>query len=124
MVLIGPIPLSCCRPGAIRMSRWFVLLPLLAACPLLTAKEDAFPSPAESVKRIKGPGGVRVSLVAGDPTLKKPIAATTDERGRLWVVEAHSYPHWIKDGKPGKDRVLILTPTDRGWSCKVFLDNG
>ena len=33
---------------------------------------------------------------------------TTDDRGRLWVVESHSYPHWITDGSPGKDRVLIF----------------
>jgi hypothetical protein len=60
------------------MSRWFVLLPLLAACPLLAAKEDPFPSPTESVKRIKAPEGFRISLVAGEPTLKKPIAATDE----------------------------------------------
>ncbi len=107
------------------MSRWFVLLLALAACPFLAAKEEPFPSPGESVKRIKVPEGFRVSLVAGEPTLRKPIAATTDERGRLWVVEAHSYPHWITDGRPGKDRVLILEPDGKGgWSCKVFLDNG
>jgi putative membrane-bound dehydrogenase-like protein len=50
---------------------------------------------------------------------------TTDDRGRLWVVESHSYPHWITDGKPGKDRVLILEDLGKGkYDCKVFLDNG
>ena len=66
------------------------------------------------------------SPVAAEPTLIKPIAMTTDERGRLWVVESHSYPHWLKDGKTaGKDRVLIFEPDGKGgYSHKVFLDNG
>jgi putative membrane-bound dehydrogenase-like protein len=50
---------------------------------------------------------------------------TTDEKGRLWVVESRSYPHWIRDGKPGKDRVLILTPrVDGSHDVKVFLEGG
>ncbi len=106
------------------MSRW-LLLAALALCPLVSAREDSFPSPQQSAARMKVPEGFRVSLVAGEPTLVKPIAATTDERGRLWVVEAHSYPHWITDGRPGKDRVLILEPDGKGgWSSKVFLERG
>jgi putative membrane-bound dehydrogenase-like protein len=106
------------------MSRWLVLAALVL-CPLIAAKEEAYPSPQESARRIKVPEGFRVSLVAGEPTLKKPVAATTDERGRLWVVESHCYPHWITDGRPGKDRILILEPDGKqGWSCKVFLDTG
>ncbi|MFO0879264.1 MAG: PVC-type heme-binding CxxCH protein [Gemmataceae bacterium] len=107
------------------MSRWLFLLAVLV-CPLLApAREETFPSPVQSVARMKVPEGFRVRLVAGEPTLLKPIAATTDERGRLWVIESHCYPHWIKDGRPGKDRVVILEPRGDGtWSSKVFLDNG
>ena len=52
---------------------------------------------------------------------------TLDDRGRLWVVESQSYPHWLPEGKTGKDRILIFE--DRAGkghfdSCKVFLDNG
>jgi putative membrane-bound dehydrogenase-like protein len=107
------------------MLRWFFLAVVVVACPLLAKDPSDPPSPQESVKRMKVPEGFRVSLVAGEPTLVKPIGATTDERGRLWVVESHSYPNWITDGKPGKDRVLICEPDGKGgWSCKVFLDNG
>jgi putative membrane-bound dehydrogenase-like protein len=52
---------------------------------------------------------------------------TLDDRGRLWVVESHSYPNWITDGSPGRDRVLILEDrkgTGHFDSCKVFLDRG
>lgn len=107
------------------MHRWSVAA-LLFGCALLPgADSDAPPSPAEAVARMKAPEGFRVGLVAGEPTIHKPIAMTTDERGRLWVVESHSYPKWITDGRPGKDRVVILEPGRNGsWTSKVFLDNG
>jgi putative membrane-bound dehydrogenase-like protein len=74
---------------------------------------------------MKVPEGFRISLIAGEPQLIKPIAMTTDERGRLWVVESNTYPRWIKDGKPGRDRVLILEPGKDGHTTvRVFLDNG
>ncbi len=106
------------------MSRGLFVLALLAT-PLLVAAPEEYPSPARSAERMKVPEGFRVQLVAGEPTLIKPIAATTDERGRLWVVESHSYPHWLKDKGPGKDRVLILErQRDGSFSCKVFLEGG
>jgi putative membrane-bound dehydrogenase-like protein len=71
------------------------------------------------------PSGFRIQLVAGEPAVIKPIAMTTDARGRLWVVESHSYPHWLPEGKTGKDRILILEADGKGsWSCKVFWDKG
>ena len=106
------------------MSRGLFVLLLISPLFLIAAPEE-YPSPARSVERMKVPEGFRVQLVAGEPTLIKPIAAATDERGRLWVVESHSYPHWLKDKGPGKDRVLILErQRDGSFSCKVFLDNG
>jgi putative membrane-bound dehydrogenase-like protein len=74
---------------------------------------------------MKVPAGFRVALVAAEPDLIKPIAMTTDERGRLWVVESRSYPRWITDGKPGKDRILILEPRKDGtYKQTVFWDKG
>src|SRR5262245_21297770 len=106
------------------MSRGLIIVALLAS-PLLVAAPEEYPSPTKAVERMKVPEGFRVQLVAGEPTLIKPIAATTDERGRLWVVESHSYPHWLKDKGPGKDRVLILErQPDGSFSCKVFLADG
>src|SRR4051794_23836658 len=106
-------------------SRWPLAAVFALSFLLPAAAEEPFLSPTRSAERMKLPEGFRVQLVAGEPTLKKPIAMTTDERGRLWVVESHTYPHWITDDRPGKDRILILEPTRAGeWSCKVFLDNG
>ena len=98
---------------------WLAVLAVLAA-------PEKFLSPAESLAAMKLPPGFTVSLVASEPEMIKPIAMTTDARGRLWVVESHSYPHWLTDGKkPGKDRVLIYERGKAGkWTQKVFLEDG
>ena len=38
------------------------------------------------------PEGFRVTLFAGEPDVVQPIAFAIDDRGRLWVAEAYSYP--------------------------------
>ena len=67
-------------------------------------------SPAESLRRIRAPDGFDVTLFAGEPDLRRPIAFDFDDRGRLWVVENYSHPNWRADG--ATDRVLILEDTD------------
>ncbi len=108
------------------MRRLLVLLTLLAvALPALGQQPPL--SPEESLKRFKLPEGFRITLFAGEPDVRKPIAMTLDDRGRLWVVESASYPHWVPEGKTGKDRILIFEDRagkGRFDSCKVFLDNG
>jgi putative membrane-bound dehydrogenase-like protein len=87
--------------------------------------DDAPMPPQRAAGRMTLPEGFRVALVAGEPQIIKPIAMTTDDRGRLWVVESHSYPHWITDGREGHDRILIFE--DRGggrFEGKVFWDRG
>jgi len=51
--------------------------------------------------------GFQAELIAAEPDVKQPIAFAIDERGRLWVAEAYSYPNKQPEGK-GKDRILIL----------------
>ncbi len=95
---------------------------------LSLARADEPPvSPQRAVERFKLPEGFRATLFAGEPDLVKPIAMTTDDRGRLWVVESHSYPNWLPEGKQGHDRILIFEDKKgRGHfdSCKVFWDKG
>ena len=62
----------------------------------------------QAVAGITVPQGFKVSLFAGEPDIRQPIALTFDARGRLWVVECYSYPQWEMGGKPGKDRVVIF----------------
>jgi putative membrane-bound dehydrogenase-like protein len=72
------------------------------------------------------PEGFRATLFAGEPDVVQPIAFTTDDRGRLWVVECYSYPQWLTRGE-GRDRILIFEDKDgsgRFSSRKVFWDKG
>ena len=51
--------------------------------------------------------GFLAELIAAEPDVHQPIAFTFDERGRLWLAEAFSYPTKQPAGK-GLDRVRIL----------------
>src|SRR5205814_4434043 len=51
-----------------------------------------------------------VSLFAGEPDVCQPIAFCLDDRGRLWVAEAYSYPVRRAD-KDAKDRIVIFEDT-------------
>lgn len=55
--------------------------------------------------------GFSVKLAASEPDIVRPISFTMDARGRLWVVEAHTYPVRAPEGQ-GKDRILILEDTN------------
>ncbi len=65
-----------------------------------------------------------MQVAAQEPDVAQPIAMCFDDRGRLWVVEAHSYPKREPEGQ-GKDRVLIFEDTDQNGSLDrrtVFID--
>jgi putative membrane-bound dehydrogenase-like protein len=71
------------------------------------------------------PPGFSVTLAAAEPDVVRPIGFTLDDRGRLWVAEAHTYPVRAPEGQ-GRDRILILEDTDgdgRLDSRKVFMEN-
>ena len=57
------------------------------------------------------PEGFQVKLFAGEPDVRQPIAMCLDDRGRVWVAEAYSYPVRRAD-KDAKDRILIFEDTD------------
>ena len=70
------------------------------------------------------PKGFTVTLVAGEPDVVQPIAFTIDDRGRLWVAEAYTYPVRAPEGQ-GKDRILIFEDTDGDGTFdnrKVFIE--
>jgi putative membrane-bound dehydrogenase-like protein len=68
-------------------------------------------SPEEAAKVMTVPPGFEVKLFAGEPDVKQPIAFCLDDRGRLWVAEAYTYPRRAPEGQ-GKDRILIFEDTD------------
>ena len=79
-----------------------------AAAP--AAADIPFLAPEEAARRMTVPAGFRVTLFAGEPDVTQPIGFCLDDRGRLWVVENHSYPNWNADD--GKDRVVIFEDTN------------
>jgi putative membrane-bound dehydrogenase-like protein len=82
-------------------------------------------SGVEAAKAMSLPDGFSVTLAAAEPDVVRPIAFTLDDRGRLWVAEAHTYPVRASEGQ-GQDRILILEDTDgdgRLDSRKVFTEH-
>ncbi len=78
----------------------------------------------EVAKVMDIPEGFSVKLAASEPDIVRPIAFALDDRGRLWVVEAHTYPIRAEEGK-GRDRILIFEDTNGDGvldSRKVFME--
>lgn len=78
----------------------------------------------EAVKAMTPPEGFTITLAAAEPEIIRPICFTIDPKGRLWVVEAHTYPTPAPEGE-GKDRILILEDTDGDGTLdkrKVFME--
>ncbi len=93
-----------------RLIAWpsFIMAITLASVPLLPAQDVLLP-PEQAAASMQVPAGFSVTLFAGEPDLKQPIAFCIDDRGRLWVAEANNYP----DKKAGlNDRILIYEDSD------------
>ncbi len=70
------------------------------------------------------PEGFKVELIAAEPDIHQPIAFAWDERGRIWVVEAYSYPTKRPAGE-GLDKVVIFADEDGNGTFetrKVFAE--
>ncbi|HMJ89608.1 MAG TPA: PVC-type heme-binding CxxCH protein [Candidatus Acidoferrum sp.] len=84
------------------------------------AKSDA----ERTIAQIYVPEGFKVEVIAAEPDVRQPIAFAWDERGRIWVAEAFSYPTKRSAGE-GLDRIIILADEDgdgRFESRKVFAE--
>jgi putative membrane-bound dehydrogenase-like protein len=102
-----------------------VFITMLASFALALPQTEKPLPPREAAAAMTVPPGFKVTLFAGEPDVTQPIAMCFDDRGRLWVAECHSYPKWIKDGKPGNDKILIFEDTDNDGQFDkrtVFLD--
>lgn len=76
---------------------------------------DAVPNagltPEEAVRAMSLPPGFKATLFAGEPDVHQPVALAIDDRGRLWVAEAHTYPIRAREGQ-GKDNIFIFDDAD------------
>ncbi len=82
-------------------------------------------TPDQAQKFLLAPAEFEIKLFASEPLVVKPIAMAFDERGRLWVIEAHDYPNIVTNGKAGNDQVKILEDGDgdgRADKVTVFAD--
>lgn len=89
-----------------------------------SANHETGKSGSETLQKFYLPEGFSADLIAAEPNIVQPIAFTFDEWGRLWVVEALSYPQKRGEGE-GKDRVVILEDYDGDGSFerrKVFAE--
>lgn len=79
---------------------------------------------SETVDTMSVVEGFQVDIIAAEPDLHQPIAFTFDARGRIWVIEAHSYPIKREDGR-GMDKIVIFEDSDANGSYetrKVFME--
>jgi len=93
---------------------------ILAPDPIVHAGLPA----AEAARAMTVAPGFRVDLIACEPDLHQPVALAVDSRGRLWVVEAMSYPHRQPEGQ-GKDSIVVFEDRDADGSFEtrtVFAD--
>ncbi len=82
-------------------------------------------SPEEAARAMTVPEGFSVKLAASEPDVVRPVGFALDDRGRLWVAEAHTYPVRAPDDEDGQDRILIFEDTDGDGgldSRKVFIE--
>ncbi len=81
--------------------------------------------PEQAARAMTVPPRFKVTLFAGEPDVVQPIAMAIDDRGRLWVAEAYSYPRRVPDNQ-ARDRILIFEDTNddgRFDTRKVFADH-
>ncbi len=84
---------------------------------------DGF-SPQAAAENMLVPQGFAVDLIASEPELTQPVAMCFDARGRIWVIEGHTYPTKAPIGE-GKDRILILEDGDANGTFEkrtVFIE--
>jgi putative membrane-bound dehydrogenase-like protein len=97
------------------VKQWHVATPNVAQTQQPKPQPDSYPyaglPPKKAAEVMTVPPGFTVKLFAGEPDVHQPIAFCIDDRGRLWVAEAYSYPVRRPD-KEAKDRILIFEDTD------------
>ena len=85
------------------------------------------PAPREMLDLFELPDGFHVTLFAGEPDVRQPIAFDFDDRGRIFVAENYSYSSFGKVDSGHRDRIIILEDTDGDGKHdvrRVFWDQG
>ncbi|MBL9134366.1 MAG: hypothetical protein JNK85_00795 [Verrucomicrobiales bacterium] len=116
-VLAAALVAILARPVASQAESPLPQLERLKSSPVLRhLQPNPTPSPLRSeaertLAQMYVPEGFRALLVAAEPVVRQPVAFAIDDRGRLWIAEAYSYPTRRAPGE-GLDRLLILEDAD------------
>lgn len=96
--------------GRVRGLLWMVLCLIPFSLSGADGTSEAQPeeplSAEAAVRRMTMPEGFQVTLFAAEPDVRQPVGFCLDDRGRLWVAEAYSYPQHTD--QPAQDRILIF----------------
>ncbi|MBX3242367.1 MAG: c-type cytochrome [Chitinophagaceae bacterium] len=80
--------------------------------------------PENALKGLAMAAGLEIQPYATEPLLVNPTNIDIDEKGRVWVIEAHNYRPWNGYAvNPNGDRVIILEDTNgdgKADTTKVF----
>ncbi len=111
-------------PRSCLLRRSFVLL-LIIRTMIVGSAADEFPQPVNTQAPGEGPpapqemlplfelpDGFHVTLFAGEPDVRQPIAFDFDDRGRIWVAENYSYDRNGNADPDHRDRIIVLEDTD------------
>jgi len=69
-------------------------------------------SPEETLASFHLEPGLRIELVAAEPTVVDPVAMAFDENGRMFVAENRGYPTGPGEGKPPAGIIAVLEDID------------
>lgn len=87
----------------------------LAFAAFLAAPTFGQKAPDDTIKSLKVPDGLEITLWAHEPMLVNPTNMDIDDKGRVWVLEGANYRSTFKPWgflRPEGDRILILEDTD------------
>lgn len=96
---------------------------VVPASPIDVVKNSGL-GPEEAAREMTVPEGFRVTLFAGEPDVQQPIAMAIDDKGRLWIAEAYSYPQRVPEAE-ARDRIIIFEDKDGDGKFdhrKVFIE--
>jgi putative membrane-bound dehydrogenase-like protein len=98
----------------VRASSRRLLLFKLALCfgLRLTIAAESPLTPGEALSSFRLEPGLRIELVAAEPTVVSPVALAFDEAGRMYVAENRGYPTGPGESKPPAGVIALLEDSD------------
>ncbi|MCC7013046.1 MAG: DUF1080 domain-containing protein [Planctomycetes bacterium] len=87
------------------------------ATPYDEVENAGLPAP-DAARAMSVPPGFQVDVIAAEPDVHQPIALAIDDRGRLWVAEAFTYPVRAP-GDKGADDIVVFEDRDHDGSFET-----